>query len=213
MPTAAPKFSRLSEDARREALIRAMLDLVALHGVAGATVRAVAAGAGVTPGLIRHYFGSKEALIRAAYARLMAGMTEDNRRISEAVEGGAEVRLAAFVAASLCPPVVDPQAMGLWAGFLHRMQGDGEMRAVHEAQYLAYRDLLQDLIAALPRTPGAGGLRAEAIACNGIIDGLWLEGCALPEAFAPGELAEIGVRSVGGILGFDLIHHWRRDRA
>ena len=141
----------------------------------------------------------------------MEGMTDENRRIMETATGGAEARLAAFVAASLAPPVADPLSLRLWAGFLHRMQGDAEMLSVHEAQYLAYRDLLQSLIAALPRRREAPDLRADAIACNGVIDGLWLEGCALPEAFAEGELAGIGVRSVGAILGLDLVAHWRRD--
>ena len=51
----------------------------------------------------------------------------------------------------------------------------------------------------------AATLRADAIACNGVIDGLWLEGCALPEAFVKNELAEIGLRSVGAILGVNLL--------
>ena len=208
-----PKFARLGEDARREALIAAMLDLVAEHGVGGATVRAVAARAGVTPGLIRHYFGSKEALTRAAYAQVMTAMTRDAERMMEAAPDRPEARLAAFVGASLVAPVVDPQAMGLWAGFLHEMRADAQMRAAHATHYLQFRHLLQDLIADLPRgaaedAPSQAALRAAAIACNGVIDGLWLEGCALPEAFAPGELARIGVRAVGAILGHDLAAHW-----
>jgi hypothetical protein len=31
-----------------------------------------------------------------------------------------------------------------------------------------------------------------------------MEGCALPSAFAPGELETIGVEAVGAILGIDL---------
>ena len=43
-----------------------------------------------------------------------------------------------------------------------------------------------------------------AIACNAVIDGLWMEGGVLPSAFAPDELSEIGIRSVGALLGIDL---------
>lgn len=71
------------------------------------------------------------------------------------------------------------------------------MREVHEATYLHYRDLLESLIAALPRPTSPAQVRQEAIACNAVIDGLWLEGSALPHAFAPDELTEIGVRTVG----------------
>ena len=208
MPNDTPKFLRLGEEARRETLIEAMLDLVAEHGVSGATVRAVAARAGVTPGLIRHYFGAKEALTRAAYAQVMTRMTTDNHRLLDGVTGGPKARLAHFVAGSLRPPVVDPLAMGLWAGFLHRMRADPAMREVHETQYLAYRDLLQSLIADLGRAADDTRLRADAIACNGVIDGLWLEGSALPDAFGADELPSIGVRAVGAILGVDLMEHW-----
>lgn len=201
------KFIRQGEEARREALIGAALSLMAEQGPEAATVRAIAERAGVTPGLIRHYFDGKDDLMLAAYARVMGRMTEANEAALSAVRGGAEARLASFVAASLRPPVVDPEAMGLWAGFLQLVRQDARMKAVHRATYLDYRDLLERLIADLPRPVDAARLRADAIACNAVIDGLWLEGSALPEAFAPAELETIGLRAVGAILGLDLAAH------
>lgn len=198
-------YKREGEEVRRDAMIAAALDLIAEGGIAAATVRAIAEIAGVSPGLIRHYFKTKEDLTRAAYQALMERMTQTSARVLDTAPDGAVARLAAFVAASLRPPVVDPAAMGLWAGFIHRVQRDPQLREVHRTTYLGYRDVLQALIAALPRDVDAATLRAEAIACNGVIDGLWLEGCALPEAFVKDELAEIGLRSVGAILGVDLL--------
>lgn len=198
-------YKREGEEVRRGAMISAALDLIAEGGIAAATVRAIAEKAGVTPGLIRHYFPSKDDLTRAAYQAVMERMTLASALVLDTAPDGAKGRLAAFVAASLRPPVVDPTAMGLWAGFIHRVQRDPKLREVHRTTYLGYRDVLQGLIAALPRTVDAKTLRAEAIACNGLIDGLWFEGCALPEAFVKDELAEIGLRSVGAILGVDLL--------
>ena len=201
------KFSRQNEDERRSALISAAIDLISDGGPTSATVRAIAQRAGVTPGLIRHYFATKEALMRAAYAHVMDSMTQASLAVVATAPDRPEARLAVFVASSLRPPVIDPNAMGLWAGFLHQMRRDADMRAAHEASYLHYRDLLQGLIADLPRTADAARLRAEAIACNAVIDGLWLEGSALPHAFEVGELEQIGLRSVGAILGLDLAAH------
>jgi AcrR family transcriptional regulator len=198
------KFHRQNEDARRAALISAAIDLISDGGPATATVRAIAEKAGVTPGLIRHYFATKEALMRAAYADVMEGMAQASLAVVATAPDRPEARLAVFVAASLRPPVVDSRAMGLWAGFLHQMRQDDDMRAAHEAGYLHYRDLLQGLIADLPRKADAAQLRADAIACNAVIDGLWLEGSALPHAFAAGELERIGLHAVGAILGLDL---------
>lgn len=71
-PVADPAFEDLTARARiRDAALRLFTE----RGVDGATVRDIAAAAGVSPGLVRHHFGSKEALRDAcdAYAldRLM----------------------------------------------------------------------------------------------------------------------------------------------
>lgn len=202
------KFTREGEERRREALIAAALALIAEGGPATATVRAIADRAGVTPGLIRHYFTSKDELTRAAYSKLMDDLTDHSTKALETLPADPVIRLAGFVASSLRPPVLDSAAMGLWAGFLHQMRRDPAMRLAHEASYLRYRNLLQDLIRALPELAQKdGALLHLAIACNGVIDGLWLEGCALPDAFAEDELVTIGLNAVGAILGIDLMRH------
>ncbi|MDR0810262.1 MAG: TetR family transcriptional regulator C-terminal domain-containing protein [Gemmobacter sp.] len=194
------KFRREGEERRRDALIVAALELIAEGGPGGATVRAIAERAGVTPGLIRHYFASKEDLTRAAYRAVMTALSGDNAAVLEAAPRDPLARLSAFVAAALRPPVVDPQRMGLWAGFIHQVRRDPAMAAIHAETYLGYRDLLEQLIAALPGM-APDRCRQHAIACNAIIDGLWLEGCALPSAFAGGELERIGLEAAGAVLG------------
>jgi len=206
-PTVRRPYRRESEETRRADLIAATQDLVAQGGPAAATVRAIAARAGVTAGLIRHYFHSKEELVRAAYLALMEGMTASSADALEKVGSEPEERLAAFVATSLRPPVMEAGAVGLWAGYIHKVQSDPDLLAVHEKVYLDYRNVLQSLIADLPRKASPAQLRAEAIACNAVIDGLWLEGSILPHTFAPGETISIGLRSIGAILGTDLLAH------
>jgi TetR/AcrR family transcriptional regulator, transcriptional repressor of bet genes len=207
MQPARRLYRRESEENRRSALIAATQELVAQGGPEAATVRAIAERAGVTPGLIRHYFQSKDELNRAAYRALMDGMTAKG---SDAIEGvGAQPaeRLAAFVAASLRAPVLDAGAVVLWAGYMHKVRSDPELLAVHESGYLSYRDTLQRLIEALPRETAPGQTRREAIACNAVVDGLWVEGSLLSTTFAPGEVVSIGLGSVGAILGIDLLSH------
>lgn len=200
-------YRRESEENRRSALISATQELVAEGGPEAATVRAIAARAGVTPGLIRHYFQTKDELTRAAYRALMDGMTAKGSDALEGVGAQSEERLAAFIAASLRPPVLDAGAVVLWAGFMHKVRSDPELLAAHEAGYMGYRDALQSLIEALPRETRPGQTRSEAIACNALIDGLWIEGSLLRNTFAPGEIVTIGLRSAGAILGIDLIAH------
>lgn len=205
-------YRRETEERRREDLIQAALELVAEGGLQAATVRAIADKAGVTPGLIRHYFSSKEELTRAAYLRVMEQMTRQTAAALIDPTKPADVQLARFVAASVSAPVVDSTSLGLWAAFLHGARNDPEMRAIHARGYLGFRDLLQGLIAAVcpDQTPDA--LRKKAIACNAVIDGLWMESSMLPEAFGLGEIVEIALTSVSAICGTPLSLTARNDR-
>ncbi|MEO8243044.1 MAG: TetR family transcriptional regulator C-terminal domain-containing protein [bacterium] len=200
-------YRREAEDKRRAALITATLALVSEGGSAAATVRAIAERAGVTPGLIRHYFTNKEALLADAYRQLMVGMTEDSAAVLTYAPSDPHARLAAFIAASLRPPVVDGEAVVRWASFIQETRRNPAMLDIHHQTYLGFRDHLQGLIAALPHPREAAELRHLAIACNAVIDGLWLEGSTLPHAFVPDELVTIGVRSIGAMLGVDLSYY------
>jgi AcrR family transcriptional regulator len=67
-------FHHESEDVRRQDLVAATLDCIAEYGIQGATVRLIADRAGVTPGLIRHYFVSKDLMFQAAYREVVYTM-------------------------------------------------------------------------------------------------------------------------------------------
>ena len=47
-------------------------------------------------------------------------------------------------------------------------------------------------------------LRQLAIACTAVIDGLWLEGGALPDDFGQDESPVLGLRAIGAIIDMDL---------
>jgi AcrR family transcriptional regulator len=200
-------YRREAEDKRRQALVAATLALISEGGAASATVRAIAERAGVTPGLIRHYFASKEQLIATAYRQLMVGMTNDSAVVLSYAPADPRARLAAFVAASLRPPVVDRESVARWAYFIQETRRSAEMLDIHRQTYLGFRDHLQSLIAALPTPRSEAELRQLAIACNAVIDGLWLEGGTLPDAFGADELVEIGIRSISAMLGVDLHYY------
>lgn len=57
---------RVSYGAGREALLKAAITVVAQGGLRSLTYRSVAAEAGVAHGLVRHHFGSRDALIEQA---------------------------------------------------------------------------------------------------------------------------------------------------
>jgi TetR/AcrR family transcriptional repressor of bet genes len=65
---------------RRTQLVRAFVRVLAEHGQAGATVAAVAAEAGVVPGLVHHHFSDKQELYTALLSTLMQGFRDRTRQ-------------------------------------------------------------------------------------------------------------------------------------
>ncbi len=57
---------RAGDSGTSEAILDAARKEFAEHGYQGATIRAIAAGAGVDPALVHHFYGTKEALFAAA---------------------------------------------------------------------------------------------------------------------------------------------------
>ncbi|WP_426595609.1 TetR family transcriptional regulator [Cellulomonas sp. McL0617] len=76
-----PGGRRPGESGTREAILDAALALFAERGYDGASLRAIAGRAEVDPGLIRHFFGDKDAL----FAKAVADRTTIPERIAAAV--------------------------------------------------------------------------------------------------------------------------------
>jgi TetR/AcrR family transcriptional repressor of bet genes len=211
---ARASFVRASADERRSNLIAAAIETIAETGFDGAKVRAIALRAGVTPGLIRYHFSSKDDLLTAAFEQHMASVI-DVSLAEGAVGATAAERLSRFIAASLRPPAVGARAVSLWAAFMAQVRVSPALHAVHVRAYRAFRDRLEALIAAARREAGLPveptALRGLAIAANAAIDGLWLEGSALPELFEDDDLVRLGHEAVGAICGLALAEAARCD--
>src|SRR6059058_4737465 len=70
----AVRGTRPSADATRDAILAAALDEFAERSFDGATMRAIAARAGVTQPLLNYHFSAKDDLWRAAVDRLFASL-------------------------------------------------------------------------------------------------------------------------------------------
>ena len=104
------RFVRESPDVRRLALIEATAQCLAEKGVAATSVRAICARAGVSAGLLTHYFDGVDALILATYRDVgekVAAALE--QAVAEAGPDPLD-RLWAYIRANLQPPVLDPNS-------------------------------------------------------------------------------------------------------
>lgn len=171
MQPARQAFTRESADARRADLIEATAAVLAEHGLAGTNVRAICAKAGVSPGLLRHYFDGIDDLVAATYQATSDRM--DAIFAAAVASAGADprARLLAYLTASFRAPVTDPELLGAWTAFWALARSDARMADIHAESYAGYRARLGELLTAC----GARDAARLAIMLTAMVDGLWLE--------------------------------------
>ncbi|WP_335949751.1 TetR family transcriptional regulator C-terminal domain-containing protein [Salipiger bermudensis] len=197
-------YSRLSQDRRRTDLLEATLSCVADLGLDRAGARQIAERAGVSAGLIRHYFPSKDEMVRAAYAYLMGQMTAAAEDSGAGDEQSPEAALAEVIAANFAPPNLSGVKVSLWATFVGRVRVDPAYADIHREGYREFLDLLEARIH--PVLVAQGGpadpsrCKQLAIALNGLIDGLWIEGSLGHGLYDARRLPAIALGAAEGIL-------------
>lgn len=191
-------FTRESADARRTALIDATAACLAEDGLAATNVRAICARAGVSPGLLRHYFGGIDDLVAATYDATSERMDAIFARAVDDAKDEPRARLLAYLTASFRPPVTDPELLGAWTAFWALARSDARMIAIHAESYAGYRARMGDLLGAC----GVAAPEAErlAIMLTAMVDGLWLELSLDATSFGAAAAAEMIERAVEALL-------------
>ncbi|TPG54032.1 TetR family transcriptional regulator C-terminal domain-containing protein [Sphingomonas glacialis] len=190
-----PAFVRSEPDVRRQSLIAATGRVLARDGATGASVRAIALEAGVSPGLVGHYFAGIDALVAETYAATGQQVRDALAAAVAAADPDPRSRVAAYVTASFAPPIADRGLFATWIAFWS-LSGKSQIAAQHDAIYQSYRDDLAALLAECGLAPAER--RLAAIAITALVDGLWLELCLLPGAFTPDEARELAARQLDG---------------
>lgn len=184
-------FVREPADVRRQSLIDATAQCLAERGVTGTSVRAICKLAGVSSGLLTHYFDGIDSLILATYRDVGERVSAATGRAVEAAGPDPRARLEAFVLASFGPPVLDPQLLATWVAFWSLVQGRSDMAQAHAEIYAQYRRELSEHIAAVKPDMDAERIRLAAIGITALVDGLWLELCLDPATFTVEEAYEL----------------------
>ena len=196
MQPARQAFTRESADARRADLIEATAACLAEHGLAGTNVRAICAKAGVSPGLLRHYFDGIDDLVAATYQATSDRM--DAIFAAAVASAGAEprARLLAYLTASFRAPVTDTELLGAWTAFWALARSDARMADIHAQSYAGYRARLGELLTAC----GARDAGRVAIMLTAMVDGLWLELSLDAESFGADTAVAMVEKAVAALL-------------
>jgi betaine-aldehyde dehydrogenase len=161
---------RDEEEPRRRQLIEVTLDSLAELGFMGTTLAQIAGRAGVSPGLVAHYFGDKDGLLDAAFRSLIRRVSDQVRaRLREARTPRA--RIQAIIDANLAPAEFDQRTGTAWLAFWGQVLQAEALRRVQSAyQRRTLANLRVSLRHLLPPTE-ASRLAAMIAA---MIDGVWL---------------------------------------
>lgn len=164
-------------------------------------MRTIALEAGVSPGLVGHYFSGIDALVAATYAQIGARVTAALDAAVEAAGPDPRARLEAFVTSSFDPPIADPELLATWIAFWSLVTARADIACQHDEQYADFRARLETMLGecGVP----AKRQRAAAIGLAALVDGLWLELCLSPGCFTPAEASTIARAQLDAAISTD----------
>lgn len=201
-------FKQAPESVRRSELIDATLECISELGIQATTVRAVAAKAGVTNGLIRHHFENKANLILAAYRRTTELITVSSLHVMASPECTPHQRLSGLIKAVLNQQEADHRMLALWATFISQSPVDPLIAAARDESYANVRRESEQLIAEVfesegrPTTPSE--IELAAVAVHAVLDGLWIAACLEADKTKLEKMVELGTSMLEKILVIQL---------
>nr|WP_281500658.1 transcriptional regulator BetI [Kordiimonas marina] len=155
---------------RRRQLIDATIRTIARVGYPDATVAKIAKDAGLSVGIISHYFGGKQALLEAAMAQVLFDLhTAFVARLEEAETPRA--RLSAIIATNFDDDQYQPEIVRAWLAFWAQVPfspGLARLQAIYSNRLLSN---LRHALRALG--PGVNVTAASELVAS-LIDGFWL---------------------------------------
>jgi TetR/AcrR family transcriptional repressor of bet genes len=158
---------------RREQLIRATFETIERVGLADTTMAQVARSAGLSTGIVSHYFGDKDGLINAAMRHILRQLRDAVARRRTEADTDALAQLHAIVDGNFDETQVNATAMRVWLTFWAASMHHPELRRLQRAND---RRLYSNLCHQFRRTMPADRARHAARGLAALIDGLWLRG-------------------------------------
>jgi TetR/AcrR family transcriptional repressor of bet genes len=172
-----PRFKREAPEKRRADLVQAAIRCLAEGGMAAFKMERIAAEAGVSLGLLPHYFKSKTELLTEVYR---AALYEDvNRKIADLDDkaiGTPTERLCRIVDAIIDPNYLKPANLTVWLALWGEIVVNPELRLAHRTLYRSYLRSLAVLIGEVAEQRQCRVNATEiARSLQALIDGLFLE--------------------------------------
>ncbi|MER5418296.1 TetR/AcrR family transcriptional regulator [Streptosporangium roseum] len=183
--------ARADHDARRHDVSEAVWRVLAEHGFAGLTLRAVAAAMGASTGLVTHYFGGKHELIAHALDILEA-RTRQRPRLEAPAIGLPALRTHLL---DILPLTPEGMAINrIWVGSWDVALSDPALFAAQATRYERIRAVLRVAIEDAQRLgelPGRADARRLATTALSFTHGLVVQALFAPGRFTPEHQTEL----------------------
>lgn len=174
---------------RRSQLIHATLEAVDQVGMGDASIALIARLAGVSNGIISHYFQDKNGLLEATMRHLLSALSKAVRERRAALyDDSPRAHLRAIVEGNFDDSQVNGPAMKTWLAFWATSMHQPALRRL---QRVNDRRLYSNLCYQFRRQLSADDARAAARGLAALIDGLWLRGALTGDAFDTDEALNI----------------------
>ncbi|MEJ3658000.1 TetR/AcrR family transcriptional regulator [Actinomycetes bacterium KLBMP 9759] len=172
---------------RREQIAEGVWRVIRRDGLPSASVRNVAAEAGLSQGSLRHFFGSQSELL--VFSLRLAGERTRARMRAAAESAGPGRELVEAVVCAMVPLDEDRRIeTEVWLAFLGAALSDPALRALNDEIFDGLRamfdDVLTELVESGQARPGLD-LSYEADRLYAIVDGLALHAVVRPQAVTP----------------------------
>ncbi|MBS0224019.1 MAG: TetR/AcrR family transcriptional regulator [Proteobacteria bacterium] len=184
-------FSKQTPDVRRQQLIDATFHCICHYGTEELSVRLIAQQAGLSLGMVRHHFQSKDELL-AATLRYLSSKVQDQISIAMAKPYPTPTeRLYAFIIACLHPQALDSHYVRARFLFWGLAQTNPTVRRVHDEIYGRFERQVRDLVTAVSKDRGAHlDLDVVTLAILALLKGIWVEWSLSPNRADPLNLVE-----------------------
>jgi TetR/AcrR family transcriptional repressor of bet genes len=172
---APPATARALRTRQRQRLIDACISALHLYGPSRTTVEKVVAIAELSPGIVRFYFDSKDAMLVASLAHLAA---EFEQRVLEPVARlkDSPVRaLERLVELYFDSEIASPRKVSVWYSFWGEASSRQEYQHICGKKDEDFAALVRELIGSLIEQTGAQHLDADAVSLGliGVLEVLW----------------------------------------
>jgi TetR/AcrR family transcriptional repressor of bet genes len=166
---------------RRSQLIAATLEAIDQVGMSDASIAYIARLAGVSNGIIGHYFQDKNGLLEATMRHLMQALHDAvHARYDQLPQDSPQERLRAIIDGNFDHTQTSGPAMKTWLAFWASSMHQPSLRRLQRVNdQRLYSNLCWQFSRLLPRQQA----RAAARGLAALIDGLWLRGALSGEDF------------------------------